>query len=243
MESFEELVMTDRSASADRSPAPASSSTGGAGLHWVPVRKLAARHRPRIVEHLLALREQDRHLRFGYVASDEQIAHYVDHIDFDRDEVFGVFNRRLELVAMAHLAYLDPQADGAARTAAEFGVSVSEHLRGRGIGARLFDHATLHARNRGIDTLVIHALSENTPMLRIAHRAGASVVRSGGDADATLRLPPEDMASRLEAMVEDGAGELDYSLKRRVRQIDGLAHSIAEASAGLLRPGGDAKEP
>ena len=30
---------------------------------------------------------------------------YVQQIDFDRDEVFGIFNRRLRLLAMAHLAY------------------------------------------------------------------------------------------------------------------------------------------
>ena len=41
----------------------------------------------------------DRYLRFGYPASDEQIDRYVETIDFAHDEVFGVFNRRLELVA------------------------------------------------------------------------------------------------------------------------------------------------
>ena len=30
---------------------------------------------------------------------------YVDMLDFEHDEVFGIFNRRLELIAMAHLAH------------------------------------------------------------------------------------------------------------------------------------------
>jgi ribosomal protein S18 acetylase RimI-like enzyme len=207
--------------------------TEGEGYRWVPVRTLTARHKPRVVEHLLGLAERDRYLRFGYVASDGQIESYVEKVDFDRDEVFGVFNRRLELVAMAHLAYLTP-VDGAI-TSAEFGVSVSEHLRGRGIGGRLFDHSMLHARNRGIDTLFVHALSENTPMLKIARRAGARVERSGGDSDACLKLPPLDLASRLEELVEGGAAEVDYSLKRRAQQIDGLMSSLAEVSAHLVR--------
>jgi len=206
------------------------------GLRWVPVRSLASRHRERIRDHLTALAEHDRYLRFGYAASDGQIAQYVDRIDFDRDEVFGVFNRRLELVAMAHLAYLS-ETEGAPSTSAEFGVSVSQHLRGKGIGARLFDHAMLHARNHGIDTLLIHALSENAPMLKIARAAGASVVRSGGDSDACLKLPPTDLASRLEAIVEGGAAELDYSLKRHAHQIDGLLNSLAEASSNLIKHG------
>jgi GNAT superfamily N-acetyltransferase len=199
------------------------------------VRSLAARHRPRILGHLLALDERDRYLRFGYIASDEQIAHYVEQINFARDEIFGVFNRRLELVAMAHLAYLS-EGHGAVDSA-EFGVSVSARLRGRGIGARLFDHAVLHARNRGVQSLQVHALSENAPMLHIAREAGATVERSGGDADATLKLPPEDLGTRIEALVEDGAAQIDYTLKSQARRIDGLLHAVAELSSHIGKSG------
>lgn len=72
---------------------------------WLPVRGLQARHRKRMLTHLLALSEFDRHRRFGQVATDEQIRGYVDRIDFARDELFGVFDMRLRLVAVAHLAY------------------------------------------------------------------------------------------------------------------------------------------
>jgi GNAT superfamily N-acetyltransferase len=210
------------------------------GFRWVPVRSLSTRHRDRILVHLTGLSERDRYLRFGYIASDAQIGHYVDLLDFERDEVFGVFNRRLELVALAHLAYI-VDTDGAT-TSAEFGVSVSERLRGKGIGARLFDHAILHARNRGISTMLIHALTENAPMLRLARNAGATVERSGGDADACLRLPAEDLASRIEAFVEDGAAEIDYSIKRQARQIEGFLSGLGELSAQLIKSGKGASE-
>ena len=49
--------------------------------------------------------QHDRYLRFGYAATDEQIERYVDGLDFERDEIFGIYNRRLELIAMAHLAF------------------------------------------------------------------------------------------------------------------------------------------
>jgi ribosomal protein S18 acetylase RimI-like enzyme len=197
-------------------PSPARSR-----LAWVPIRALAARHRPRILRHLLALDERDRYLRFGYAASDEQVEHYVDGLDFERDEIFGIFNRRLDVVAMAHLAYEQPADEApAASRIAEFGVSVSASSRGRGFGARLFDHAVLHARNRGIDTLTIYALSENTAMLRIARNGGAIVSFEGPDALAHLKLPPEDLASHVEAMVGDQAAEFDYSLKVQARRLD-----------------------
>ena len=171
------------------------------GFRWVPIRSLSERHRPRVLTHLLSLEPHDRYLRFGYAANDAQIGRYVDLLDFHRDEVFGIFNRRLELIAMAHLAYLPDTPNEAPM--AEFGVSVIGKARGRGYGARLFDHAVLHARNRHIDTLLIHALSENTAMLRIARNAGASLIRDGGESEARLKLPSETVGSHFEELLED----------------------------------------
>jgi ribosomal protein S18 acetylase RimI-like enzyme len=201
-------------------------------LHWVPVRSLAERHRPRILSHLLALPPQDRHLRFGYAASDVQVARYVEQIDFARDEVFGIFNRKLELIAQAHLAGLPERRE------AEFGVSVLPHARGRGYGGRLFDHAVLHARNRGVDTLLVHVLAENTAMLKIVRNAGAKVERDGGEALARVRLPGEDFRSRLDALVEDGAAEIDYHLKLQARRVADALEVIDEVKTQLreLRP-------
>lgn len=190
------------------------------GFRWVPIRSLAARHRPRILRHLLALDERDRYLRFGYAASDAQIERYVAQLDFERDEVFGVFNRRLELAAIAHLAYMDPGATDP--PSAEFGVSVAKASRGRGYGERLFDHAALHARNRGIDTLLVHALSENTAMLRITRNAGARIVRDGPESQAWVQLAPENLASHVEELVENGVAGIDYRLKVQAHRVDEL---------------------
>lgn len=213
-------------------------------LAWIPIRSLAPAHRPRIAAHLMALDEQDRYLRFGYAATDAHIQRYVDQLDFDRDEVFGVFNRKLDLVALAHLAYPPDEpagqvpVPGAASAAAEFGGSVASHLRGRGFGARLFEHAMLHARNRGLDTLFIHALSENAAMLRIARKAGAKVVRAGSESDAYLHLPPETLASQMEALVGEGAAALDYQFKQQARMIDAFIDAVGEVRTGISRTDG-----
>lgn len=211
-------------------------------LQWVPIRSLAERHRDRIVAHLLALPLQDRYLRFGYSASDEQIAAYVSTIDFQRDEVFGVFNRRLELIAMAHLAYDRPAQLESRPPMVEFGVSVLSSARGRGYGARLFEHAVMHARNRGVDTLFIHALSENTAMLKIAHRAGAKVERDGGEANAWLKLPPDTLASQVEELVETHAAEMNYQFKRHAMRLEQLIDAVGEVRAQIGRSIGAASE-
>jgi RimJ/RimL family protein N-acetyltransferase len=194
---------------------------------WVPIRPLAPRHRQRILAHLLGLPPHDRYMRFGYAASDDQLARYVETLNFERDEVLGIFNRRLRLLAMAHLAYLAPEP-GPLDARAEFGVSVAANARGRGYGSRLFDLAVLHARNRGVRTLVIHALSENAPMLKIAHNAGAQVVHEGSEAQAVLKLPADSAASHVEQMMETSAAEWDYRFKLQAARIERWRRALAQ---------------
>ena len=204
-------------------------------LTWVPIRSLTSRHRSRIQAHLIALDAHDRYLRFGYHASNAQIAHYADSLDFERDEVFGIFNRRLELVALAHLAYESSLRVHSRGAMAEFGVSVLAASRGRGYATRLFDHAILHARNRGFDTLFIHALSENVAMLKIARHAGATVERAGSESEAWLRLPPHSLASHVGAAVGQQAAEWDYCFKEQVQRVQGVLEGVAEAHDRIAR--------
>jgi RimJ/RimL family protein N-acetyltransferase len=218
-------MMSDPFEASTMPPAPA--------FRWIPIRSLAARHRVRVRSHLLALEPQDRYLRFGYSANDAQIEKYIDTLDFKRDEIFGIFNRRLDLIAVAHLAYL--HGTGTDAHAAEFGVSVATHSRGRGYGSRLFDHCVLHARNRGVHTMVIHALTENTAMLKIARNSGATLVRDGGDAEARLQLPPETLGSRMEALVEDRAAEFDYGLKSNAQRVASLRHLLTDVRRGISK--------
>lgn len=200
---------------------------------WVPIRSLARRHRRKICEHLLGLSDRDRYLRFGYQASDEQIKRYAMSLNFERDEVLGIFNRRLQLVAMAHLAYTPaPQRKGKPAMA-EFGVSVLDSVRGRGFGARLFEHAALHARNRGIETLFIHALSENAPMLRIARNAGATVERDGSESEAWLRLPPDSVSSHVDEALERHLAELDFQVKSHMKTFSDIVEGLGDVSDHL----------
>jgi GNAT superfamily N-acetyltransferase len=184
--------------------------------HWYPTRTLAEKHRGRVMDHLLALGEPDRHLRFGHVASDDQIRNYVTHMDLARDEVLGVFDSHLVLVAVAHLAF------DTAGGIAEFGVSVLPHLRGRGIGGRLFHHAVTHARNRGAHSMAIHIARENSAMLAIVRKAGAQISFDGGDAIAQLGLPADTLGSQIEAIVESQAANIDYRIKLQVLRLDRL---------------------
>ncbi|HNT39510.1 MAG TPA: GNAT family N-acetyltransferase [Rubrivivax sp.] len=211
---------------------------------WLPIRALAPQHRPRIRAHLLALDEADRLLRFGFAAADPHIEHYVEGLDFERDLLFGVFSRRLVLVAFAHLAFEEPDpespcpstSDAANMAAAEFGVSVSRRHRGRGFGTQLFAYAALHARNRGVDRLLVHASRENTAMLALARSAGAQVTFEGAESTAVLHLPPQDLLSHLNQRLAERAAEIDYDVKRQARLLARVARAASSASRRARSP-------
>ena len=207
-----------------------SEPTSTASAPAVPIRTLGTGHLDQIAAHLIALASPDRYLRFGYAASDEQIRRYVEQLDFERDELFGIFNRRLHLIAMAHLAFsVDPEL----KTCAEFGVSVAPRARGRGYGSQLFARAVVHARNEGVAMLFIHALSENTAMLKIARNAGAVIERAGSETEAHLRLPPADFDSRVSELISERVAITDYHLKAQAKQFWGVLSVLQDIRRGV----------
>jgi len=210
--------------------APRLAHIGAAPLVVVPIRSIGPGHLDRITAHLLALGPRDRYLRFGYSANDEQVRRYVAGLNFERDEIFGIYNRKLQLIAMGHLAFsTDPEL----QSCAEFGVSVLGHARGRGYGARLFDRAVMHSRNEGVQMMFIHALSENTAMLNIARKAGATVERDGSESEAYLKVQPADLDSRMSEMLDEQIAQADYRLKVQAKKFWDFLALLQEVRQGV----------
>ena len=188
----------------------------------VMVKELQERDRRRMRKHFLALDNSDRLLRFGTTLPDELLESYVAKIDFERDKVYGVYNRVFKLVAVGHLAFAPKEkSPGKVVTTkeqvAEFGVSVSRSARGLGIGSKLFERAAIHCRNQDVDTLYMHCLSSNQVMMRIARKAGMEIQREYGEADAYLRLLPANPASMLQEALEEQFATIDYTWKANAR--------------------------
>jgi RimJ/RimL family protein N-acetyltransferase len=182
----------------------------------IPVRELHAGHKDEILNHLLQLNDDDRRLRFGTQTPDEVIAHYVEHLDFNKDTVFGIFNNDLRLIGMAHLAYL-PETKNQAR-AAEFGVSVLPEGRAQGLGTALLQRSAVHSRNTRIETLYVHCLASNKAMMHLAQKAGMRVEYAYGDADAYLKLSPASPATIVEEAANEQWADLDYAMKSNLKK-------------------------
>ncbi|MDB5776702.1 MAG: Histone acetyltransferase HPA2-like acetyltransferase [Herbaspirillum sp.] len=194
------------------------------GKRAVFVKELTARARRRVLNHFLALGASDRLLRFGTAVSDEVITRYVENLDFVRDTVFGVYDWRLRLLGVGHLAFaprektVDSRITAKARVA-EFGVSVAASARGMGVGTALFARAAMRCRNADVDTLYMHCLSSNKTMMHIAKKAGMEIHRDYGEADAYLKLPPAGPGSVMQEALKEQAATLDYTLKANARAV------------------------
>ncbi len=170
------------------------------------------------------MEEKDRLLRFGSKLSDELVTRYVEGINFERDTVFGVYDRRLRLLGVGHLAFAPKEAtriSGATikPVVAEFGVSVSAAARGLGVGTRLFMRAAIRCRNADVDTLYMHCLSSNKVMMHIAKKAGMEIHRDYGEADAYLKLQPANPVTLFQEAMEEQAAMLDYIIKANMRAL------------------------
>jgi hypothetical protein len=97
----------------------------------------------------------------------------------------------------------------------------------------LFEHAVLHARNRGCERLFIHALSENTAMLKIARNAGASVERDGPESEAWLKLPADSISSQVGEMVGNQFAEFDYRLKVQAQRFNDWLNVVSEVKTHM----------
>lgn len=188
------------------------------------VKELRPRARRRLLKHFVALAENDRLLRFGTIVSDEVITRYVESLDFSRDTVFGVYDRRLRLLGVGHLAFalreeiVDSSVTIKGRVA-EFGVSVAASARGMGVGTALFERAAIHCRNADIDTLYMHCLSSNKVMMHIAKKAGMEIHRDYGEADAYLKLMPAGPGSMMHEALQEQVATLDYTVKANIRGL------------------------
>lgn len=172
-------------------------------------------HVHKLLAHLLQLSGDDRYLRFGYFATDEQITRYVEGIDLDFDDVFAVLDADLQVTAAAHVAYSrEPSA-----THAEFGVSVQRAMRGHGLGLALMQRAIVHARTREVQRFFIHALAENRAMLNLARKVGMTIESHGNEVTGYLILPPDNLINRITHTLLLGGSAAELAVRKRARWL------------------------
>lgn len=135
-----------------------------------------------LYDHLTRLSADDRRMRFCSTFSDEAIEKYLNDIDITTDAFFVVYDGK-KTVGFLHAAKIDDKTY-------EFGLSVDEEYRCKGIGRDLFETAIQWASNRGVEKVYVNCLSTNRAMTEIAKKVGAKVVTNDFiEKTGTIELP------------------------------------------------------
>jgi len=161
---------------------------------------------------------EDRHLRFGYNASNENVTDYLTKslINYGKTDMWFIAESDNFIVGTVHVSITDEKV-------AEMGFTVSPEYRGRGLGQELFQRAATWAMMKGAETLYTQCLSENKVMQHIAKKNGMTVVTIGyGEKEATINATKGTVRAYYDDRFFDGLAFVDYSIQQQRNMVDSL---------------------
>lgn len=176
------------------------------------VHKVSPVHfREKIYKHLIRLSPSDRYLRFGHSVKDEGIRKYVDKMT-NKDYIFVIFNDRLQIIAMAHLANYPNDV-------AEIGFSVNAEDRKKDFATKLFNRAMLTAKVLEIKELIVYFLPENKAMYKTAQKFGMSIVSEDGDMKGKYKVENVTNCDMIEYAISQQMNIFDFLMKTSTSQF------------------------
>ena len=195
------------------------------------IRPLTVFEREAVRNVYLALSPEDRRKRFCCSLSDATIASYVDRLNFTQDTILGAFDEQAQIIGLAELVR------GA--EASEMAFSVRPDKRGQKIGTMLMERLLSRARMCGASKVFVIFLSDNTPMRRMALRAGMSVQTADGESHASRELLPASAQELSGWFLEEGLAHSGYFSTLGIAQWGLLVNRSASTTRkriGALAP-------
>jgi RimJ/RimL family protein N-acetyltransferase len=160
---------------------------------------------------LIDIKGNDRYLRFGYHASNENIADYFEKAfkNFGDDNMWFIVESEDRVVGSVHVSISE-------NNLAEMGFTVSPDFRGQGLGQDLFQRAATWAMMKGAKTLYTQCLSENQVMQHIAKKNGMTVVTIGyGEKEATINATKGTIQSYFDDKFFDNLAFVDRAIEKQ----------------------------
>ena len=190
------------------------------------IRPLTVFERENVRSFYLSLSADDRRRRFCCTLSDETISKYVDRLNFTRDTVMGAFDAHAQIIGLAELVRGPKES--------EMAFSVRPDRRCQKIGTTLLDRLIARAGMCGIRKVFVLFLSDNTPMRKMATRAGMPVETAEGESYAARELPVPSAEDLRRWMVEEGLSHGGYFGTLGLAQWGSLVDQSTGVAGGPL---------
>ena len=133
--------------------------------------------------HLKNLSEADRYTRFCYNIKDENIDKFILSILYSPDD-HNLFTATVDdkIVGFGHLARDNDDW--------ELAVSVDSDQQGQGVANQLMDFMIVWGKTRGIHSVFMHCITQNTKIQHLARKHGLRTVeRDGAEVTSKVDLP------------------------------------------------------
>jgi RimJ/RimL family protein N-acetyltransferase len=135
-------------------------------------------------KHLKHLPDVDRYTRFCYNIKDEAIDQFILSILYNPDD-HHLFIATLDdvIVGFGHLAREGNDW--------ELAVSVDSSFQGQGVANNIMDFMIVWGKTRGIHSVFMHCITQNTKIQHLARKHGLRMVeREGSEVTSKVDLPP-----------------------------------------------------
>jgi len=163
--------------------------------------------------HLTRLDNDSKRLRFGITVSNEFIRTFCESVKNAPDEhvLFGIEDRHLNLIAVAHVA-LDEQANDI-----ELAFSVLKRHQRQGLGNALFKRVLQWCRvNNKLKGRII-CLPSNLAIKHLCTKWGLEVVTDAVDSHVDISLPQADFNTHVSEIQDAGTAVINYYANRIIR--------------------------
>lgn len=182
------------------------------------VYRLVPRQYKKYREHLLALDEESRYLRFGSPLKDSMINILCDTFEKNPKEhkLFAIENDNLDAIAMGHISIVNDNM--------ELAFSVLKEHQGKGMGSALMARCIEWCQNRNIKKGTMVCLSVNKPIRRLASKHGILIHREG-ETTAEISIPDPNPISIWSELIDSNLARMDHMGKVNryyARQLVGL---------------------
>ena len=138
-----------------------------------------------VIYHINSLPAEDKYLRFGFQANENQIRKYVEkslqtETTRTNADMWYAIKFNGEIVATLHIAIRGDLAEFAFTTAPEH--------RNKGLGQMLFARGFQLVTEFSITKIYMFMLTKNQPMKHIAKKFGLAVVTEGSDSECSIQI-------------------------------------------------------
>ena len=172
------------------------------------VRRVLPNEYPKYCKHLKALDDASKHMRFGYLVTNESIELLCAKFEADPDNniLFCVEDNNLDFIGVGHIAFQDDQM--------ELAFSVLKEYQGNGMGNLLMKRVIQWCRTHGNLKGCMVCLSSNAAIKHLCLKYGIHIQSEHGETLADIELDSPNITTFLTEATDSNLAVMDYMGKR-----------------------------